>query len=536
MTSTPAPPASAFTVSGCAELLTSSLVTVLGSEKQLARIVRGVTLHDPLAPHAEVGGHLVLGIGLDPHSPEFPSSVSAFALNGAAAVIVKARDSRDAFVTHELAEAGCAIIVIRPDADWALIASVARSVAESRPTASASGVPIGDLFGLANALASLAGGAVSLVDYVGRVVGYSTLPEQPIDEMRRQSTLALQEPVPPAASPSYAALYRSAGAVFIPGSEGKYGRVAVAIRANGEALGAIWVIQVDPGGAEQTLALLDSVEPLVALHMSHARRAIAGSEQRSTDLLRTLFEDQGHAHLAATQLGLLPECSHFVVAFGLRDDANRTLGGGQQRLLHLIRTHAHLRFPWAQTALLGPAVVALVASDSAPAVREFAERTVRVSEQGPEHLACAGIGGSAATIAEIGRSYREAMQATGALLSPMGSRASTSGGHIAAFDEVRVELGLARLGELLSEQGLDSGDDVARLLAHDREYGGSFALTLLTLLNRQGSVSETAAELHVHQNTVRYRIERAKKELGIDLSDASARLWLWLRLATARQP
>ncbi|GAA1884369.1 helix-turn-helix domain-containing protein [Paeniglutamicibacter psychrophenolicus] len=496
-------------------------------------MLRGATLHDPRFPGQAINDHVVLGIGLDPRLPDFTDSVRELSAAGAAAVIVKAHDPREPSLA-ELTGKECAVLVIRPDADWALITAVARSVAESRPAASASGVPMGDLFGLANAVASLAGGAVSLVDYVGRVLGYSTLPEQPIDEMRRQSTLSLQEPVPPEHNESYKTLYRNAAATYLPGSGDKYGRVAVAIHARGEALGALWVIQSDPETAPATRALLDSVEPLVALHMSHARSTIAGSEQRSTDLLRTLFEDQNHAHLAATQLGLRPERRHHVVAFGLADEATRSLGGGQQRLLHLVRTNARVRFGWAQTAPIGPTVVALVASDSAAAVRDFAEHTVKVSAHGPEPHVCAGLGNVAATTAEIGRSYRQAMEAMGALLSPVGSRAAPAGSQTAAFDEIRVELGIARLGELLSEQGLDIGDDAAKLLEHDRDNGGVYAQTMLTLLNTEGNVRETAAMLHVHQNTVRYRIERIERDLDIHLRDPSARLWLWLRLATAR--
>ncbi len=37
--------------------------------------------------------------------------------------------------------------------------------------------------------------------------------------------------------------------------------------------------------------------------------------------------------------------------------------------------------------------------------------------------------------------------------------------------------------------------------------------------------------MHVHPNTVRYRIETIRTELGIDLDQPAVRLWLWLRLS-----
>jgi DNA-binding PucR family transcriptional regulator len=41
-----------------------------------------------------------------------------------------------------------------------------------------------------------------------------------------------------------------------------------------------------------------------------------------------------------------------------------------------------------------------------------------------------------------------------------------------------------------------------------------------------------AARLHVHNNTVRYRLGRLSKDFDLDLDDPQQRLWLWLRLTT----
>ncbi|WP_245933298.1 helix-turn-helix domain-containing protein [Arthrobacter livingstonensis] len=41
-----------------------------------------------------------------------------------------------------------------------------------------------------------------------------------------------------------------------------------------------------------------------------------------------------------------------------------------------------------------------------------------------------------------------------------------------------------------------------------------------------------AAGLHVHNNTVRYRLACLGKDFCIDLVDPQTRLWLWLRITT----
>src|SRR5205807_438809 len=54
--------------------------------------------------------------------------------------------------------------------------------------------------------------------------------------------------------------------------------------------------------------------------------------------------------------------------------------------------------------------------------------------------------------------------------------------------------------------------------------------TLLAWLRHQGAVPAVAAELHVHRQTVRYRLARLRELLGDALDDPEARLELELAL------
>jgi DNA-binding PucR family transcriptional regulator len=60
--------------------------------------------------------------------------------------------------------------------------------------------------------------------------------------------------------------------------------------------------------------------------------------------------------------------------------------------------------------------------------------------------------------------------------------------------------------------------------------------TLLSWLRHQGGVAAVAAELHVHPQTVRYRLERLRERFGSALDDPDARfeLELALRARTAQ--
>ena len=97
---------------------------------------------------------------------------------------------------------------------------------------------------VARTVATLAGAAVSIVDAGGQVVGYSTHADQPIDDVRRQTTLALRETQPLSLDEDYRAVLGSRSAVHLPSENaGQFGRVARAVRSAGELLGAVRVMQ-----------------------------------------------------------------------------------------------------------------------------------------------------------------------------------------------------------------------------------------------------------------------------------------------------
>lgn len=68
------------------------------------------------------------------------------------------------------------------------------------------------------------------------------------------------------------------------------------------------------------------------------------------------------------------------------------------------------------------------------------------------------------------------------------------------------------------------------LLDHDREGGISYLETLKCFLENNMSYTITARQLYIHRSTLMERMERIRKELGIDLSDSETCLHLRLLL------
>jgi len=68
------------------------------------------------------------------------------------------------------------------------------------------------------------------------------------------------------------------------------------------------------------------------------------------------------------------------------------------------------------------------------------------------------------------------------------------------------------------------------LAAYDRTRGTPLLKTVEVYLQRHGNLRQTARDLHIHLNTLHYRLRRISEISGLDLKDADARLDLLLAL------
>lgn len=71
---------------------------------------------------------------------------------------------------------------------------------------------------------------------------------------------------------------------------------------------------------------------------------------------------------------------------------------------------------------------------------------------------------------------------------------------------------------------------LGRLIAHDEEHNSELVDTLEGFFACHGNLSQTAARLHIHRNTLTYRLERIASVTQLDLDDPDARFSLQLAL------
>jgi sugar diacid utilization regulator len=177
-------------------------------------------------------------------------------------------------------------------------------------------------------------------------------------------------------------------------------------------------------------------------------------------------------------------------------------------------THAHTN---AITALLP-------VSDAPSAVTELVERVTALLKRGAgDDLPwCAGMGEPAIGPSQARRSATEAGDAARLGMLIFGA------GHVAR----QSDLGVYRLLLSLRDNGeLDPfvTQTLAPLEPHTRA-GESLVETLEAYFACGGNLSAAARDLHLHRNSLLYRLHRARERLGHDLDDPERRLALEVAL------
>ncbi|MDD7968118.1 PucR family transcriptional regulator [Actinomycetospora lemnae] len=137
-----------------------------------------------------------------------------------------------------------------------------------------------------------------------------------------------------------------------------------------------------------------------------------------------------------------------------------------------------------------------------------------------------GVGSYVDRPEHLPRSYREAMQA----LTVRTRQADPRG--LLTFED----LGLYRLlatPEGRREAGAFVEDWIGSLLAYDAERQADLVHTLGVYLDHGGNYDATAAALHIHRSTLRYRLQRIRELSGHDLTHTDTRLNLHVAVRAA---
>jgi DNA-binding PucR family transcriptional regulator len=134
-----------------------------------------------------------------------------------------------------------------------------------------------------------------------------------------------------------------------------------------------------------------------------------------------------------------------------------------------------------------------------------------------------GVGRIRSGLEGIRQSHQDARQAL------MIGRRLHGPGNVTLFER----LGVYRLiyaAEHLPELDTFQAEALGPLIAYDQAHGAELIKTLEAFFTANCSPKEAATLLHVHRNTVLYRLERITEITGLDLNASDVRLRLHLAL------
>lgn len=468
---------------------------------------------------------LVLAVGAtDPASRA--AIVAAAGRRGAAAVVVKAHGPLEEAVLDAARASGVALLSTDREVSWTrlqeLIASAVGSprATELLPAAVAAS---GDLFALADATAHACGAPVTIEDPASQVLAFSR-EGQDVDPVRVATILGRRVPG------RWASALRQQAELdgVLAGEEpavidlpGMAPRRLIAIRSGGVLLGSIWLAGPTDDSADDVLREAAAVAALQLLRrraereLEHAVRSAAVAELLLTGRLPARTEEE---------TGLRAGDAFAVLAVAVDGTGTDGDAAAHDQLADLLAAHLRAFRRRSVHGVLDGRGYVVVACDGA----EERDLLLRRVEDGLTRArrtigaqARAGLGAIAPQPAALPDARATADRALAL---------GDAGRAVTTFDEIRAAALTEDTERFVAGWREGRSPQLEALLEHDRLHGTELTETVRLVLELFGDTSTAARRLHVHANTVRYRLRQASELTGVRLGDGTARLALELEL------
>jgi DNA-binding PucR family transcriptional regulator len=500
------------------------LLTVVG--EGAGRTVADVTLAELGSGVFGQAGDLLLGVGVDR-----PADAAAV-LEGAArvrcgAVVLRRAVARNPQVGAAAARFGVGLVELADHASWAHVVWLLRGIldrAAAGPATRAEGPVLDELLALADACAGLVGGPITIEDTQSRVLAYSST--QDVADPARVSTIVGRR-VPDSVIASlrsrgvFRRLARTDSPFFVPAGRELGARFVVPVRAGTEWLGSIWAV-VDEPPPDDVLRSLAQTASVVALHLLRLRS--------QADLARRVAADRVRALLNGDTLeaeGWLPPPPwRVVVLTGAHESPDDAASPRTPEREIDVWESATRRRSWRQPLLavfdgLALGLVRDVPGDASPGTWQWLLGVV-AEVAAVTSTATASAGGRVTRIAALDRSRREATEVQ--RLREAGRVTGTT---------VTIEEAWAAVTNARALRGIRTEEllgPVEALRSHDATHGTAYLATVAAWLDHPGNPRAAARSIHVHPNTLRYRMQRLSGVVDLDLHDPETRLALRLQL------
>ncbi|RMB76980.1 PucR family transcriptional regulator [Rhodococcus sp. SBT000017] len=429
-------------------------------------------------------------------------------------------------LSHGARETGIALVAVHQQTRWELLLSMMRGVLDQVRAQGPDDGLFGadtDLYELAQTVASLSKGMVSIEDERSHVLAYSAS-DDAADELRTLSILGREGPADYLRRLHergvFDRLRRTDDVIDVPADTelGIRRRLAVGIRrisGSPTTLGTIWVQE----GAAPLAADADAVLRGASAVAARLITRIANAPTNEALQIQRLLGARGggvDVPSLASALSIPTSGSAAVVGFAACGEFEITA------LAPSVRLHASAFRRDSLVTTIGERIYALfpgvasgtgIAAWTADAVGRIETRTslaLRAAVAAP----IADLDGVAVARFEVDRVLD----------------GTTGEVRVTTLEESRTSVLLGEILELIANHEQLRDPRIAALDRYDATNDSRMRESLETYLECFGDVRAGAERLHIHPNTLRYRIRRVEQILDLDLTDADARLLVEIQL------
>jgi PucR family transcriptional regulator, purine catabolism regulatory protein len=292
----------------------------------------------------------------------------------------------------------------------------------------------------------------------------------------------------------------------------------------------------DSGPGEDTRLLLTEHAATICGVILGRERVIAAAASRVRDdlvegLLSGRAADGGETARWARHLGYDGDRDHCVMSIDLevaKDGSEESRAALRQRAAEAAEHFLTTRAPDAIISVRDAEVVVVLPdgserSGAARAARLGRLCCDRLGELFPEVTVTIGIGGSCLEPTGIARSYAEARRTVETVLR------MDRGGSVVAFGDLGIHRLLLQVPDLDELRGF-AREVLGKLNLREGEHSHEYLATLACYFRENSSPQRASRRLHVHPNTVTYRIRRVEEITGLDLGSYSDRLMMQVAL------
>lgn len=462
--------------------------------------------------HSSSSGDVLLGAGISTEESAGALLRSASEIH-AAAVILRGPWAWAPEITNLARERSITLLALEPAISWTHLIMLLRDSIDRNATGSPG--PHASLFAVADAAAQILDAPVTIEDARSRVLAYS-LHHERTDAARVSTIIGRRVPERIVSHFRSRGVFRkmmhSDDPIYVPeGPDGTLPRLIVPIRAAGEWLGSIWALVAGPATAGQIRELSDATRGL-AMHLLRLRTEANLDQRLSAEQVRVALTESSASLPADT---VPTPCR--VVAFSSLLPGDRDPARDVSMWTSILQRNG-----WLQPIITDlAAAVFVVASEAHVSVREPGSWPWLTQVVQATASANPGLRIGASTLVGATRDLPIARSQAEEVL------ALNSDQTLSVFEAEWADLAVHR-----ALDGLTSWEEVkgplTELIEHDTAGGTDLLGTLCAFLDHPGDPASAAAALHVHPNTLRYRMKKISHLTRLKAATPQERLALHL--------